>query len=246
MKKFWLILLILATAVFAQQRKTLSTLDLEQEFKNPINSPGISVNQNSFEIPAEKKSPGLAILYSFLLPGMGELYANNYNSGKYFTIAEGIFWGTYIGMNVYANARENDYKAFAETYGLANISGKDADYFATIGQYDNIEIYNDEKALERNFDEMYDTEIYYWKWQNTEDRKTYRNIRTSSEQTFNDLRFVVGAMILNRIASAINAVRLVASYNSSLSEEMGWNLSVEMRNNINLPTSLNLNFQTSF
>ena len=105
---------------------------------------------------------------------------------------------------------------------------------------------NDEKALERNFDEMYDTEIYYWKWQNTEDRKTYRNIRTSSEQTFNDLRFVVGAMILNRIASAINAVRLVASYNSSLSEEMGWNLSVEMRNNINLPTSLNLNFQTSF
>ncbi|MEJ2505226.1 MAG: hypothetical protein P8Y81_03055 [Ignavibacteriaceae bacterium] len=214
MKKFWLILLILATAVFAQQRKTLSTLDLEQEFKNPINSPGISVNQNSFEIPAEKKSPGLAILYSFLLPGMGELYANNYNSGKYFTIAEGIFWGTYIGMNVYANARENDYKAFAETYGSANISGKDADYFATIGQYDNIEIYNDEKALERNFDEMYDTEIYYWKWQNTEDRKTYRNIRTSSEQ--------------------------------SLSEEMGWNLSVEMRNNINLPTSLNLNFQTSF
>jgi hypothetical protein len=246
MKKFWLILLILATAVFAQQRKTLSTLDLEQEFKNPINSPGISVNQNSFEIPAEKKSPGLAILYSFLLPGMGELYANNYNSGKYFTIAEGIFWGTYIGMNVYANARENDYKAFAETYGSANISGKDADYFATIGQYDNIEIYNNEKALERNFDEMYDTEIYYWKWQNTEDRKTYRNIRTSSEQTFNDLRFVVGAMILNRIASAINAVRLVASYNSSLSEEMGWNLSVGMRNNINLPTSLNLNFQTSF
>ena len=246
MKKFWLILLILATAVFAQQRKTLSTLDLEQEFKNPINSPGISVNQKSFEIPAEKKSPGLAILYSFLLPGMGELYANNYNSGKYFTIAEGIFWGTYIGMNVYANARENDYKAFAETYGSANISEKDADYFATIGQYDNIEIYNDEKALERNFDEMYDTEIYYWKWQNTEDRKTYRNIRTSSEQTFNDLRFVVGAMILNRIASAINAVRLVASYNSSLSEEMGWNLSVEMRNNINLPTSLNLNFQTSF
>ncbi|MEJ2493583.1 MAG: hypothetical protein P8Y79_04570 [Ignavibacteriaceae bacterium] len=246
MKKFWLILLILATAVFAQQRKTLSTLDLEQEFKNPINSPGISVNQNSFEIPAEKKSPGLAILYSFLLPGMGELYANNYNSGKYFTIAEGIFWGTYIGMNVYANARENDYKAFAETYGSAKISEKDADYFATIGQYDNIEIYNNEKALERNFDEMYDTEIYYWKWQNTEDRKTYRNIRTSSEQTFNDLRFVVGAMILNRIASAINAVRLVASYNSSLSEEMGWNLSVGMRNNINLPTSLNLNFQTSF
>lgn len=246
MKKFWLILFILSTAVFPQQKKTLSALNLEQEFKNAVNDPIISLNQNPIKIPAEKKSPGLAILYSFLLPGMGELYANNYNIGKYFTIAEGILWGTYIGMNVYANARENDYKAFAETYGSANISGKDADYFATIGQYDNIEIYNDEKALERNFDEMYNTEIYYWKWQTKDDRKTYRNIRTSSEQTFNDLRFVVGAMILNRIASAINAVRLVASYNSSLSEEMGWNISVGLKNNINLPTSLNLNFQTSF
>ena len=98
----------------------------------------------------------------------------------------------------------------------------------------------------RNFEEMYDTKTYYWKWQSSADRKTYRNIRTSSEQTFNDLRFVVGAMILNRIASAINAVRLVSSYNHNLQDELSWNISVGLQNNINLPTSLKLNFQTSF
>ena len=246
MKKFWLIILILSTAVFSQQKKSLSTLDLEHALTNTDNNYESTTTQNPINYEMQKKSPGLAILYSLLLPGMGELYADNYDAGKYFTIAEGILWGTYIGMNVYANARENDYKAFAQAYGSANIEGKGSSYFATIGQYDNIEIYNDEKALERNFEDMYDTKTYYWKWQSSADRKTYRNIRTSSEQTFNDVRFVVGAMLLNRIASAINAVRLVSSYNHSLKEDLSWNISVGLRNNINLPTSLNLNFKTSF
>jgi hypothetical protein len=34
---------------------------------------------------------------------MGELYAESYTSGKYFTIAEGALWGVFIGMNSYAN-----------------------------------------------------------------------------------------------------------------------------------------------
>jgi hypothetical protein len=38
----------------------------------------------------QRKSPALAILYSILLPGMGELYAGDYSSGKYFTIADGV------------------------------------------------------------------------------------------------------------------------------------------------------------
>jgi hypothetical protein len=40
------------------------------------------------EIPG-KKSAGLAALYSLVLPGMGELYAEGFSSGKYFLLAEG-------------------------------------------------------------------------------------------------------------------------------------------------------------
>lgn len=246
MKKFCLIIFVLSTAAFSQQGKTFSTLNLEQEFKTPINHPENSVFQTAAIYDAQKKSAGLAILYSMLLPGMGELYAGNYSSGKYFTIAEGLMWGTYIGMNVYANAKEDDYKTFAKAFAGANTAGKDNDYFARVSEYDNIYNYNNTKALERNFDEMYDVETYYWKWQTTGERKTYRDMRTSSEQTYNDLRFVVGAMILNRIASAINAVRLVSSYNKQLNDDLSWMVSVGLKNNINLPTSLNLNFQTSF
>ncbi len=117
---------------------------------------------------------------------------------------------------------------------------------ATISQYLNIEDYNNEKALERSYDEMYNTELYFWKWNSSEDRKSYRSMWVSSEQTFNNVRFVVGALLLNRVISAINAVRLVSKYNKNLSQEVGWNVSVGVQNNPDNTSSYNINFTTPF
>lgn len=245
MKISLLLCLILATSIFSQPKETVTVLNLEQDFKN---TPSLNTSTNvSLFNPAEKmkKSAGLAIIYSLLLPGMGELYAGNYSSGKYFTMAEGVLLGTYIGMSIYAGNQQDNYKSYATTRASVQTVGKDEDYFATIGEYLSLEDYNDQKALERNFIEMYNSESYYWEWQSNADRKTYRNMWLASEQTYNDLRFVVGAMLLNRVASIINAVRLVASYNKSLEEELSWSVSMGIKSNPNLPTSVNLFFQTA-
>ncbi|MCH7773301.1 MAG: hypothetical protein IH784_02710 [Bacteroidetes bacterium] len=246
MKLSVLLILAITSSVYSQQQTSFSTLLLEQEVKSSA-SEYSSANLNfSDDLQTAKKSAGLAILYSLLLPGMGELYADGYESGKYFTIAEGVLWGTYIGMSVYASNQEDNYKAYATTNASINTSGKDDDYFATIGQFENIDEYNDQKALERNFNQMYNTETFFWKWQNTEERRTYRSMWSSSEQTSNDLRFVVGAMILNRVVSAINAVRLVSAYNNRIEEELSWNVSIGLEHTANLPTSINFSFQTTF
>jgi len=246
MKLSALLILAIASSVFSQQQSSFSILLLEQEIKSSA-SEYSSANLNfSNYIETAKKSAGLAILYSLLLPGMGELYADGYESGKYFTIAEGVLLGTYIGMSVYASNQEDNYKAYATTNASINTIGKDDDYFATIGQYQNIDNFNDQKALERNFNQMYDTETFFWKWQSTEDRRAYRSMWSSSEQTYNDLRFIVGAMILNRVVSAINAVRLVSAYNNRIEEELSWNVSIGLKQTANLPTSLNFYFQTAF
>jgi len=175
MKIFSILILIAATTVFPQQNKSNPTLELEQEIKNSPIQNDLNILAYTNAVSTKKKSTGSAILYSLLLPGMGELYADGYNSGRYFTIVEGILWGTYIGMTVYANSKENDYKAFATTFASVNKEGKDETYFATIGEYDNIEYYNDQKALERNFDQMYNSPNFFWEWQSTEDRRTYRS-----------------------------------------------------------------------
>lgn len=247
MKKIILAFFLITTHSYSQTDSHQSFYEFKQNLKSEILIE-YQYSQLNFEYDdktSEKKKTGLAILYSLLLPGMGELYAESYNSGIYFTIAEGVLWGAYIGMNTYGNWQKDRYESYAVTKAGINPEGKDKDYYSRIGVYSNIEQYNDEKALERNYNEMYDPVFYFWKWNSTEDRKAYRDMWLSSEQTFNDMRFVVGAMILNRLASAINAVRLVSRYNKQL-EEQSWNVSFGFVNQPNLPTSLSLNFQTSF
>jgi hypothetical protein len=238
-------LIILSTTIFSQTNNYNSILELVQI----TTQTQYETDKLKFELypfaEQEKKSVGLGIIYSLLLPGMGELYADAYGIGKYFTIADGVLWGTFIGMNAYSSWQEDNYKTYAASHAGVDNNNKDADYYSTIGNYTSVNSYNDEKALERNFDEMYNTDAYFWKWNSTNERQTYREMWTSSEQVNNDIRFVVGGLILNRIASAINAARLISSYNNRLQEEVSWNFSVGFVNQPNLPTNISFNFQKS-
>lgn len=236
MKQLFSLIIISCTVLFPQQNLQL---------KNDINMiPVQKTDLLNVIQPQNKKNAGLAIIYSLLLPGMGELYAENYSSGKYFTIAEGALWLSYAGISTYGNWQEDRYKALAVSKGGINPSGKDEDYYATISEYLNIDEYNNEQALNRNFEEMYDSEKFFWNWQNPDDRKSYRSMWVSSEQAYNNLRFVVGGFILNRIISAINAVRSVSAHNRKM-QDQSWNVSVSYSGDI-LNPGLRLNLYTEF
>lgn len=244
MKKIFLVIVVCSCSIFGQEIDQKNFYQLISEVKTPINNSVHEINPSNFLEP-KKKNTGLAIIYSLLLPGMGELYADSYESGKYFTITEGVLWGTYIGINTYGNWQKDRYISFAAANGKVNIQDKDDEYFATISEYLSIEQYNNEKALERDFNKMLNENKYFWKW-TSEDRKAYRSMWVSSEQAFNNLRFVVGGLIINRIASAVNAVRLVTAYNKRQAQELSWNISAGVENSINLPNHFTINFQTKF
>ena len=241
MNKLFPILFLFTITVFPQSHKDILTLneDIRQNLKT-CNSLSLPLQQT----PTQKKI-GLAIVYSLLLPGMGELYAGNYTTGKYFTIADAGLWGTVIGMNTYGGWQLKRYQSYAVSNAGVNLSGKDADYFANISLYLNINDYNDDMSRNGQFNKMYNTEKYYWNW-SAQDRKTYRAMWVSSESAYNNVRFVVGALVLNRIISAINAVRLTIAYNKNQSQEVGWNVSTGVSEQANIPTSFVINFQTTF
>ncbi len=242
MKKLFFVIFCFAVNLFPQSSKNL--FELEEEIKAVQKNPAFEIN-NFIQEKTERKKPILGILYSLLLPGMGELYADSYSSGKYFTIAEGALWGVFAGMNIYGNWQRDKYKSFAVSKAGITTEGKDKDYYSVISQYLNIDEYNNDKALNREFDQMY-PERYFWKWNSQKEREEYRSLWVSSEQTFNDVRFVVGAMLLNRIASAVNAVRLVSAYNKRIQEDVSWNFSVGVSRPVNLPHQLVFNFQKRF
>jgi|CZKP01.1.fsa_nt_gi hypothetical protein len=238
MNKIFVILFLLTFTALPQTAKNILTL------KDEVRQNIISGNSNSLPDKEEfsKKNVMLAIAYSIILPGMGELYAGNYSSGKYFTIAEGVFWGAYIGMNQYSNWQKQRYHSFAASNGGVNIAGKDDGYFTNIGIYTDINEYNDYMSRNGDFTKMYNTELDYWKWTGS-DRTTYRTMWTAGEQWHNNLRFVVGALVLNRVVSAINAARLVAAYNKNASRDLGWNISAGVSSVASLPPGVILNFQ---
>lgn len=243
MKRLALVVLMSSSLLFAQGTQVESLELLKYQFIKNIQLENDDVIIQKYK--AGKKNNGMAILLSAVLPGMGELYADGYSSGKYFTVADGILWGGLIGVTAYANNQEANYRAFAQSYGNVNLAGKDDKYFADISAYIDVSEFNHIQDLSRSTD-IYNEETHYWKWDGQDERREYRDMWKSSETANNSTRFIIGALILNRIASVINAIRLVNRYNNNLKAELGWDVSFNYSNTFYEPDKLSMNFRTSF
>ncbi len=239
-----IIICLFSLQLAAQDFSTKKSLaEFRSDFQDRIVSSEINYPvQDTFE----KKKTGLAIIYSLLLPGMGELYAGDYSSGKYFTIADGLIWGTVAGFTIHANNKEDDYMSMAKAFAGADVSGKDEDYFTNIGLYLDTEEYNRAMLIKGKFDVLYDDDSFNWKWDGNDRRSEYRNLWKSAETATNNIRFAVGALILNRIVSAINAARIVRAYNKKVDEVVSWNVSLNLLHHRKFSDGVELNFRSSF
>ena len=174
------------------------------------------------QVEQQRKSVALAAVYSLLLPGMGELYAGNFSAGKYFLIGEGVLWLTYTTFEVYGNSLRDDSRAFAASRGGVNPSNNNGQFYIDIGNYSNVAAYNEAQLRDRNPDRLYDPAAgYSWQWDSEAARLSYRDQRIESENMYNNRRFVVGAILINHLASAIHAARAAVLYNKSLNEQSG-------------------------
>lgn len=176
--------------------------------------------------PVVKKSSATAVLYSLLLPGMGELYADGFDEGRYSLIAEGGLWLTYLSFRQYGTWIQNDARNYASVHAGAATAGKDDQYFVNVGNFNDTYEYNEKQLRDRELVKVYNVNTgYYWKWDSDANRREYRAMRVSSERVLNNSQFVIATIVVNRIISAINAARLVREYNSRSTEEIGsWQL----------------------
>ena len=167
------------------------------------------------EIPG-KKSVGLAVLYSLVLPGMGELYAGNYGSGKYFTGADGVLWLTLYAVDAHANSLQDDARTYAALHAGFDPAGKNDDYFSDVGNFNDVYAYNEQVLRDRDAYKLYDpASSDYWRWDAASNREVYRGQRVEADGMFNNTRFVVAGLLANRVLSAINAARIVIAGNKA-------------------------------
>jgi hypothetical protein len=181
------------------------------------------VNLQIENLGATKKSPALAAMYSLLLPGLGEYYADGFGSGKYFSVAEGLLWLTYASFDIYGTSLRNDSRTFASARLGISIEGKSDQYFVDLGNFQSSAERDDKRARERDaLGLYYNRPGYAWDWGASDiDRLSYKDQRLKGEEMLNNRKFVVAAIILNHVASAINAARSAISYNKDINNQIG-------------------------
>jgi hypothetical protein len=184
-----------------------------------------------------RKSPGLAFIYSLLVPGLGHVYANGFETGKYFMISEAAIWLTYAAFSIYGNWLLDDAYSYSVTHAGVSLSGKERDetFFTDIANYNNIYEYNDEKLRFGEYDKLYDPNTHYFYWDSEPNRQSYRGDKIAGDRTLNDRLFVIGAAVINHIVSAISAVFATNSYNSELGKKSsgGYNFKAGVQKHFN-------------
>ncbi len=189
----------------------------------------------------------LAIAYSLILPGLGDLYAENLGTGKYFMGADAGLWLAYGGFNVYGQWLKNDAKTLAVQSASANFDAKDDKFEVNIGNFSDVLSYNDAKLRNREYDLLYDPKSNFaWQWSSDADRLHYKDLRNRGESTLKSSQFVLGALVINRVIAAISAVRSVSAYNRSVQALSSWRLNARVPGGMLAADGIELTFSNEF
>lgn len=203
----------------------------------PETAPGLSMGQDG-------KNPKLAMLYSLILPGLGEYYLGHTGRAKGFFVAEGAIWTSFAVFRIQGSHRRDLYREFAEVH--AGVAPRnDDDFYRVIGNYVSSDgpfsaneqvrrqaraIYPDNPdAQAQYFNENAYTGNNAWQWQSTQLLDRYRDLRTSSLDAYHRSDLSVGLLVANRLLSIIDAGILGAKAQRALGDkaQLSWDVQAE-------------------
>ena len=196
--------------------------------------------------PISFKSVTFAVLLSTLVPGAGELYAGNFETGKYAAVAEAAIWVTYAAFYTQGNWVRQDARLFAVQHAGTNFNSKNDQFDVNIGNYLSIDDYNQAKLRSRDDNLVYTDPSYSWKWDSDADRIAFKNARIRSDQMYQDTKFVLAAAVVNRVFSAFSAGRAAAAYNRKILLDGAWNIEAYPTSSLKFADGMQINFTYDF
>jgi len=147
------------------------------------------------------------IYKSIILPGWGELDLKNDKRSKQFLIQEASIWISFFGLKYISSTYESSYKAFAALHASTDLENKPFQYRVDIGDYNTYDEFIDSKRRNRQTDLIWPENLgYEWQWDSESNRKEYDDMRIISGIAKKYSKFAIGAMIANRIISAIDVL----------------------------------------
>lgn len=171
------------------------------------------------------------ILFSALLPGLGQLEAGDRGMGTVFLVGEAVCWTSLAVFRIQGNEREDRYIEYAERFaGVVDASGQSNDYYGNLAQYDRSgepggpgsynemevrlparELYPGDPARQEDYIiENSITGDQAWDWESDDLRYEYADIRVASETAYHRSEYAVAGLVVGRILSVLHAVWLTA------------------------------------
>jgi hypothetical protein len=175
-----------------------------------------------------------AVLYSLLLPGLGDWYAGNKGRAKSFFVVDAAIWTTFIVFRVQGNQREEGYKNFATEFAGVSGTGHTDEFYSTIGKFNSSDDYEVDFKKDHRIDLWPDVgydamEKYYvenrisdfedWAWYTWEMRVDYREMRSASTLSYRRSGYILALAVANRVVASIFAYQAVRSSRSGDGEE---------------------------
>jgi hypothetical protein len=180
----------------------------------------------------EKKSTSKAVLYSLLIPGLGQSYLGETQQAKIFYVVEAAIVTSFVVFLVQENLREDEYIQYAQTFAGLQSSDHSDDFYGILTEHDTSKDYEDEIKSEGRL-ELYpyiDTatlDSYFmrervsdyepWTWRSADHRRAYQDRRAASKTAERRALYAVAAAVVNRVASAFFAYRSSVRSNSERS-----------------------------
>lgn len=152
--------------------------------------------------------PRGAFLRSLAVPGWGHHYVDNQNwtRGQYHLAGDIILIASYFGLDARAGNLQGQYITLAQLKAGVDISSRDRTFRLAIGNFSNLDEYNDFQLRRRTWNMLIDdTPDNQWQWASADDRARYRDLREDVDRTRQQLPALISLMVVNRVISGISA-----------------------------------------
>jgi hypothetical protein len=162
--------------------------------------------------------PRWAFLRSMAIPGWGHYYADsdNWNRGKLHMATEAALITAVFGVRSRAYRLEQQYITLASLKAGVDLSARTRGFHMAVGDYRNLEEYNDYQLRSRNWHRLIDNiPENRWQWPDEKRREQFNSLRSDRDRTRNQLPAIAGLMVVNRVVSAISAYNRVQGARTS-------------------------------
>lgn len=170
-------------------------------------------------------SPGRAMLYSLLLPGLGQQYAGRPERARLSYVIEGAIWTSFAAFRIQSSHQKDRFIEFAQRFGGVNPAGKDDEYWRLIANYQESEgdagsanefvrrqaraLYPDDRAAQQAYEQA---NGYFgdmaWDWQTSDNLARYKQLRSRSIDSRDRGRYSIALALVHRVVSVIDVARI--------------------------------------